>query len=289
MQKEALFYKKLKNKIVQCELCPHLCTIANGKRGKCRARENQDGTLIALGYGKPCATALDPIEKKPFADFYPGSMTLTLAVAGCNLTCKNCQNWQISQEVLDYGIYDERSPEEIVKLCTALKSSIISFSFTEPSIFYEFMLNISQLAHEGGIQTAMISNGFINPEPLKKLLPFIDAFNIDLKSMSDEFYRENCGARLAPVLEILKIIHKSGKHLEITNLIIPGFNDTEEEIKKLVLWVKNNLDENVPLHFSAFYPMHKMINVPATRAETVIRAAEIARKMGMRKVYTGNI
>lgn len=289
MEKEAMFYKKLGKKMVQCQLCPNFCVIKLGERGKCRARENKQGTLVALGYGKPCSTALDPIEKKPFYHFYPGSMTLTVAVAGCNLACKHCQNWHISQSDIDSAYHEQRSVGEIVKLARDLKSNIISFSYTEPTIFYEYMYDIAKLAHEKGIKTAMISNGFINPEPLNKLIPLIDAFNIDLKSIKEDFYEKVCDAKLAPVLETLKTIHKSGKHLEMTNLIITGMNDSDEEIKELVLWIKKNLDADVPLHFSAFYPMYKLINVEKTKPQTVIHAAELARKLGMKNVHTGNI
>ncbi|MBU3913542.1 MAG: AmmeMemoRadiSam system radical SAM enzyme [Nanoarchaeota archaeon] len=289
MEKEAMFYRKLGKDVLKCELCPNFCVIKLGERGTCRARENRQGTLIALGYGKPCSTSIDSIEKKPFAQFYPGSKTLTLAVAGCNLACKHCQNWHISQSDIDSVNYDERGVSEIVKLARDLNSNIISFSYTEPTIFYEYMHDIAKLAQENKMKTAMISNGFINPEPLKKLIPLIDAFNIDLKSINSEFYEKICDARLEPVLETLKAIRKSGKHLEVTNLIIPGMNDSESEIKELVGWVIDNLGKETCLHFSAFYPQHKMINVPATRAETVLRAAGIARKLGMKNVYTGNI
>jgi len=289
MEKEAQFYKKLPKNVVRCELCPNFCVIKEGERGKCRARENKNGMLIALGYGKPCSTALDPIEKKPFAKFYPGSKTLTLAVAGCNLACKHCQNWHISQSDMDSTYHEDRSVNEIISLTKDLNSNIISFSYTEPTIFYEYLFDISKLAHEQGIKTAMVSNGFINPKPLEKLIPLIDAFNIDLKSIKPEFYEKICDAKLAPVLETLKIIKKSGKHLEVTNLIIPGLNDSEKEIKELITWIIVNIGKETCLHFSAFYPQYKLINIPATKAETVIHAAEIAKKMGMKNVFTGNI
>jgi len=287
--KEALFYKKLKNNIVQCQLCPHFCIIKPGKKGKCHARENQQGKLVSLVYGKPCSIALDPIEKKPFYHFYPGRMTLTLATVGCNLSCKHCQNWQISQADIKNIPNRETSPEKIIRICREYKSDIISFSYTEPTIFYEYMLDIAKLAKEQGIKCTMVSNGFINPEPLKKLLPYIDAFNIDLKSISEGFYKKICGARLSPILETLKMIHKAKKHLEITNLIIPTLNDKEKDIKKLVLWIIENLGKEVPLHFSAFYPCYKLSNLKATPASTVIHAAELAKKMGMKNVHTGNI
>jgi len=289
MEKEALFYRQLEDNVVQCQLCPHFCTIRPGERGKCKARENQNGMLISLVYGRPCSTAVDPIEKKPFYHFFPGSRTLTIATVGCNLSCKHCQNWEISQAEIEQGIFNEISPSGIIKLCKDLNSSIISFSYTEPSVWYEYMLDISKLAKEDGLHTAMITNGFINPEPLKKLMPYIDAFNIDLKSLDEKFYDEICGARLKPVLEAIKIVYKSGKHLELTNLIIPGLNDKEEYIIKLVKWIVENLDVNVPLHFSAFYPCYKLEHLPPTNPISVKNAREIAIKLGMKNVYTGNI
>lgn len=288
MEKEALFYKKLARKIVRCELCPHFCTIKPGKRGKCGARENQDGRLVSLVYSRPCSIALDPIEKKPFYHFYPGRMTLTLATVGCNLSCKHCQNWQISQAEIEQVPSEMIIPEKIIDLARQYRSDIISFSYTEPTIFYEYMLDIAKLAKEKGLKCTMVSNGFINLPPLKKIMKYVDAFNIDLKAINESFYKRFCGARLAPVLETLKSIYKAKKHLEITNLIIPTLNDKERDIKKLVRWIIDNLDADVPLHFSAYYPCYKA-KQPATPASTVIKACEIARKMGMKRVYSGNI
>ncbi|MBM3233534.1 AmmeMemoRadiSam system radical SAM enzyme [Candidatus Pacearchaeota archaeon] len=284
--KEALFYKKLGSGIVQCELCPHFCTLKNGEKGKCKVRENRTGKLFSLVYEKPCSIALDPIEKKPLYHFYPGSKTLSLATFGCNLSCQHCQNWQISQKFIEK--IREASPQEIIEMAKNVNSKIISFTYTEPTIFYEYMLDIAKLAKKEGMKTAMVSNGYINPEPLKQLLPFIDAFNIDLKG-NDKFYEKICGGRIQPVLKTIKIIHKAGKHLEITNLLIPGLNDSDSEIKKIVFWIKVNLSDDVPLHFSAFFPHYKLVNVKETPAETVIHAAEVARKLGMKNVHTGNI
>lgn len=289
MEKEALFYKKLKNNIVQCQLCPHFCVIRQGKRGKCGARENKNGKLISIVYGKPCSMALDPIEKKPLYHFYPGSMTFTLATVGCNLSCKHCQNWQISQQEIERVPFWNVSPEEIIELTKESKSDIISFSYTEPTIWMEYLLDIAKLAKKEGMRTVMVTNGFINPEPLKLLLEYIDAFNVDLKSIDEKFYEQICGAKLAPVLECLKIIYKSGKHLEITNLIIPRYNDSDADIEKLVLWIKNNLSPDVPVHFSAFYPCYQLSHLSSTLPSKIIHAAEIAKKLGMKNVHTGNI
>lgn len=287
MEKEALFWKKLRDKKVQCQLCPHFCFIKEGEKGKCHARKNIQGKLISLVYGYPCSLALDPIEKKPLYHFHPGSMTFSIATAGCNLKCLNCQNWQISQADVNEGQF--LTPEEIVMMCWKYNSRIISFTYTEPTIFYEYMIDIAKLAKKQNLLCVMVTNGFINPKPLKELLKYIDAFNVDIKSMKEKFYRENCSARLKPVLETCKQIYKAKKHLEITNLLIPGKNTSDKEIKKLVSWIKKNLDKNIPLHFSAFFPCYKMLKIKETNPKLVIRAAGIARKMGMKNVYMGNI
>lgn len=287
--KEALFYKKLKGGCVQCQLCPHFCTIKKGRRGKCKARENQEGKLVSVVYGKACSIALDPIEKKPFYHFFPGRLTLTLATVGCNLSCKHCQNWQISQAAVEDIPSKLLLPEKIIELCKGYKCDIISFSYTEPTVFYEYMLKTAKLAKQVGVKCTMISNGFINPKPLKELLNYIDAFNIDLKSMKETFYKQICGARLGPVLETIKTIHKAKKHLEITNLLITGLNDSDRDIKKIVEWVLNNVGSEVPVHFSAFYQCHKLTNVKATDPETVRHAVKIAKKKGLKYVHSGNI
>lgn len=287
--KEALFYKKLKNKTIQCQLCPHFCIIKNKARGRCGARENRNGTLYSIVYGKPCSFAIDPIEKKPLYHFHPGSKTLTLSTVGCNLRCKHCQNWHISQKEVEQVPYQEIAPKQIIKLTKNSGLDIVSFSYTEPTIFYEYMLDIAKLAKKNKMKCVMVSNGFINPEPLKKIIPYIDAFNIDVKSIKDTFYKKICDAKITPILKAIKIIYKAKKHLEITNLIIPGLNDSEENIKDLVHWIKKNLSVNIPLHFSAFYPCYKLSKLSPTSIETVITAKKIAVKLGMKNVYTGNI
>lgn len=288
-QKEALFYKKLKNKVVQCQLCPHFCTLKENELGKCRVRKNVNGKLYSLSYEQPVSIAIDPIEKKPIYHFLPGTYSFSIGMAGCNLICLHCQNWQLSQCSAEEQKVKPVKSEEIIKM--ALKSACpsISYTYSEPLVSWEYVYNTAKLAKENRLKNIIISNGFINPEPLKKLLPYIDAFNIDLKSINEGFYKKICGARLAPVLEALKSIHKAKKHLEITNLIIPTLNDKDKDIKKLILWIIENLGKEVPLHFSAFYPCYKLSNLPATKPEVVIHAAELAKKMGMRNVHTGNI
>ena len=210
-------------------------------------------------------------------------------MAGCNLRCLHCQNWQLSQRSAEEQRVKRGTSEEIIKMAWKSACPSISYTYSEPLVSWEYVYETAKLAKKNKLKNIVVSNGFINPLPLKKLLPYIDAFNIDLKSISGGFYKKICGARLAPVLEALKMIHKAKKHLEITNLIIPTLNDKEKNIKKLVSWIIENLGKEVPLHFSAFYPCYKLSHLRATKPEVVIRAAEIAKKMGMKNVHTGNI
>jgi pyruvate formate lyase activating enzyme len=286
--KQALFYKKLKNNIVQCQLCPHFCTIEDGKRGTCEVRENEGGELISLVYGKPCSVSFDPIEKKPLYHFLPGQITLSIATAGCNLNCKHCQNWEISQARPEKIPNMPLSPEQVVKEAKKNKVKIISYTYTEPTIFYEYMLDIAKLAKKAGIKNTIVSNGFINPDPLKELCKYIDAANIDLKSIDDDFYKRICDGRVSPVLEALKILKEEKVWIEITNLLIPELNDGEKDIEKLVDWIKENLSDTVPLHFTAFYPCYKLSDLPPTKIETLKKARQAAMKK-LNYVYTGNI
>ena len=286
--KQALFYKQLKNNIVQCQLCPHFCTLKEGERGKCGVRENQRGRLFSLVYNQPCSLCLDPIEKKPLYNFLPGKLALSIATVGCNLECKHCQNYEISQANPDDFPIKEITPKQIIKEAKEKKVRIISYTYTEPTIFYEYMLDIAKLAKKEGIKNMIVSNGFINPQPLRELCKYIDSANIDLKSIDDDFYRKICSARVEPVLETLKTLKKQGVWLEITNLLIPGLNDKEKEIKKLVKWVKENLGTKVPVHFTAFYPTYKLSHLPPTSIETLKKARRIAMKH-LKYVYIGNI
>ena len=287
--KEALFYKKLKNDTVRCELCPIFCVIKNNERGNCKVRKNINGKLISLVYGKPCSIATDPIEKKPFYHFLPKEKALSIATLGCNFHCLNCQNAEISQEVPEKIPGDYFPPEKIVEIAEKEKVRIISYTYTEPTIFYEYMIDIAKLAKAKGIKNVIVSNGYINPKPLKQLCKYIDGANIDLKGISDKFYREICSGTLAPVLETLKILKENKIWTEVTNLIIPGRNDSKKDTLKLVRWVKKNLGKDVPLHFSAFFPCYKLLTTPPTSFETLKKARQIAIKEGMHYVYTGNI
>jgi pyruvate formate lyase activating enzyme len=288
---EAWYYRKLtepKNG-VGCLLCPRECVIPNGDIGFCRARKNTQGTLYALGYGSPCAVHVDPIEKKPFFHVRPTSTSFSIASAGCNLRCKFCQNWQISQvsplETTNYSL----PPEAVVVAAIKSGCESIAYTYTEPSNFFEYMLDVAILARKKGILNVYHSNGYINPEPLKQLCMYLDAADIDLKGFSQPFYAKNCDANLKPVLETLKTLKEKGIWLEITNLIIPGQNDDPAIMAEMCTWIRNNLGPDVPVHFSRFFPMYKMTNASPTPLSTVERAREIAMKTGLHYAYTGNV
>lgn len=288
LMKEALFYKKLKKgKIVQCLLCPRYCVIANGQRGNCLVRENRNKKLISLVYGKPSSIALDPIEKKPLFHFLPGKETLSLGTAGCNLHCQFCQNWELSQCSPDKIKSIELMPEKIVKEAKKLDSKIISYTYSEPVVFYEYALDTSKLAHKSKMKNVLVSNGFINPEPMEKLSKYIDAANIDLKGRKD-FYKNITGAWIEPVLETLKTLKKNKVWIEVTNLVIPTLNDFDEDFKWISEWIAVNLGKETPLHFSAFYPTYKLKNLPPTNLAKLKRAREIAMK-SLDYVYVGNV
>lgn len=287
VEKEAMYYEKKGNN-VQCQLCPHFCFLMNNQIGKCRVRKNFMGKLVSLVYARPCSLAIDPIEKKPLYHFLPGKKTLSLATQGCNFKCGFCQNWQISQASWPIKTLEVK-PEEIIKEAVKEKLRIISYTYTEPTIFYEYMLDIAKLAKKKRIKNVTVTNGFINPEPLNELCNYLDASNIDLKSFDQDFYERVCKANLKPVLESIKIMKEKGVWIELTNLIIPGLNDSVEKISKLVDWVEKNLGKDVPLHFSAFFPQYKITNLPPTNPEILKKARRIAIGKGLKYVYTGNI
>lgn len=279
--KEALLYSKLAGKRVSCSLCNRRCTISDEKRGFCGVRENRGGTLYSLVWGKPCSYAVDAIEKKPFFNFFPGTRAFSVATVGCNFRCLHCQNWQISQPREIYG--ENVSPEEMVKL--AKDCDGFAYTYTEPTIFMEYALDIANLARKKGKYNVFVTNGYMTPEAIKLMGP-IDASRIDLKSMRDNFYKEVCSANLEPVLESIRLLHKKG-HIELINLIIPGKNDSEEELRELSRWVFD-LDPKIPLHFTAYYPAHKL-NAPPTPVRTIERARDIALETGLHYVYAGNV
>lgn len=286
---EAFFYEKLNNNNLQCKLCPRECVILPKKRGFCQVRENREGKLLALSYGNLVSINIDPVEKKPFFHFYPSTKVFSIASAGCNLKCKFCQNWQISQTCTEKVENIYLKPEELIKKIKESGTNIIAYTYTEPTIFYEYMLEVAKLSKENGIKNTIHSNGFINEKPLRELAKYLDAANIDLKGFSDEYYKKLTEGSLAPVLRSLKILKDASVHLEITNLILPGYNDDLEQIKKMCLWIKTNLGENTPLHFSRFHPMYQMIALNPTPVLTLENARKIALECGLKYVYIGNV
>jgi pyruvate formate lyase activating enzyme len=286
----ASYWQSVDNETVQCLLCPRKCVLSKNQRGVCTVRINKGGKLYTLGYSNPIAVNIDPIEKKPFFHVLAGKTAFSIAVAGCNMRCLFCQNWQISQSRPDETVNYSLSPQEAVDEALRAGSPFIVYTYTEPTVFYEYMLDISKLAKEKGLKTGMHTCGYINPEPLKELLKYMDAVNVDLKSFNKEFYNKmGLMAELEPVLETLKIVQQSGVWLEITNLLIPGQNDSPEEIKKMCVWIKENLGEEVPLHFSRFTPSFKLQNLPQTPMSKLEEAYHIAKEVGLKYVYIGNV
>lgn len=287
--KEAMYYVKLPGKAVNCQLCPRRCVIANGKRGFCGVRENRGGILYTLVYAEPVTVNIDPIEKKPLFHFLPGAKAFSVATVGCNLKCKFCQNWQISQarpgEVESMHI----TPEQLVLKAVETKSPVIAFTYSEPTIFYEYMIETAQIAKKYGIKNVMHSAGFINPEPLKNLCPYLDAVNIDLKGFTQKYYEEMCLGNLEDVLESLKIIKKAGVHLEITNLVLPELNDDPQTVEKMCIWIRDNLGADVPLHFTRFWPLYKLAHLSPTPVSTLEKLRDVALKVGLKYVYIGNV
>ena len=275
---------------VECLLCPNQCVIPEGRSGDCRARVNISGKLITPGYSAPCAIHIDPVEKKPLYHFLPGSRTFSLAVAGCNLHCLNCQNWQISQKgPWETDNYTGVTPEHITEQSLKNKCASVSFTYTEPSVHPEYVIACAEKTRAAGLKNIMVTNGYMNPEPARTLYRFIDASNTDIKSMDEDFYRSVCSASLMPVLATLIIQKKLNVWIEITNLVLPGLNDSDVQFKKLAKWVKENLGNSTPVHFSRFFPLYRMKNLPPTPAETLFRARGIAVSEGLSNVYIGNI
>ena len=274
---------------LRCELCPHGCRIARGRRGACGVRENREGQLVSLVARTTSGLAVDPIEKKPLYHFLPGSKVLSLGTVGCTLRCRFCQNWTISQAGTIDGL-SSVGPQELVTLALAEGCPSVAFTYNEPAVFAEWALEAAEACHAGGLAAVAVSAGFFQPEAALQFFGAMDAANIDLKAFSDGFYRRLCGASLAPVLETLEIIrHRTRCWLEVTTLLIPGENDTDVEIRNLCRWVVRALGPDVPVHFSAFHPDHRMRSVPATPRRTVARARTIGLEQGLRFVYSGNV
>lgn len=278
-----------KEQILQCQLCPKACRIARGQSGDCRVRVNRDGKLLSVVYGHPVSVYVDPVEKKPLYHFKPGTRILSIATVGCNLHCKNCQNWEISQafpwDTQNYYL----PPKHLIPLAQRNECPSIAYTYTEPLVYYEYTLDSSILAHQSSLRNVLVTAGFANPQPLRRLYPHIDAANIDLKAMSNEFYRRICKAELKPVLTAIELAKETGVWVEITNLVIPTLNDDPKMIAKLARWIVRYLGPDTPLHLSAFTPRYKLTNLPPTPKKTLVQAREIAREQGVRYVYIGNV
>ena len=278
------------NKAVVCELCPRQCRVADGNAGYCFARQNHDGQLVSAVYGRSTGFCLDPIEKKPLYHFLPGTATLSFGTIGCNLGCRHCQNWQTSRCRSLVALAEQASPERIVHAARQLGCPSVSLTYNEPIVWAEYAVDTARACQAQGVKTVAVTNGYICPEPAKWFYEYIDAANVDLKSFRDPFYRNIADGSLQPVLDTLVYLAKeTGVWLEITNLIIPGENDSPVELKDLCSWIVAELGDHVPLHFSAFHPAHRLLHRPSTDTETLLRAFEIARSCGLRHVYLGNL
>lgn len=289
MMHECRYYQKMDDGRVKCLLCPHHCHISEGRTGICRSRRNEGGVLLSEVYGRPCSLAIDPIEKKPLYHFHPGTKCLSIACTGCNFRCLNCQNHEISQVApSEVGHYD-LSPEAIIELCIEHRCPGIAYTYTEPLTYLEYITDTARLAHEAGLWNILVTAGYVCQEPLKDLLPYLDAANIDLKSFSDDIYMQVSGGHLQPVLDTILAMRDAGVWIELTNLLIPGINDDMQMIRQMCQWIAGNGFADNPLHFSRFFPRYKMQDIPPTPVHTLKAAKQIALEEGLKHVYLGNV
>lgn len=275
--------------LVRCNLCPRVCILKPGATGLCRVRKNIDNTLMTLGYSNPCAVHIDPIEKKPLYHVLPGSKAFSIAVAGCNLRCKNCQNYSISQASPLETRNTYLPPQQVVKEAVHSGCSTIAYTYSEPTVWYEYMYDTAKLAHEAGLKNLMITCGYINLKPLEELCKYIDAANIDLKSFDNKIYKQLNAGQLDPVLNAIKLAHSKGVWVEITNLIVPDWTDNMDMIRTMCKWIRSTLGKDVPLHFSRFHPMYKLAHLFPTPTKTLESAKKIAQQEGLYYVYIGNV
>lgn len=289
--KEAVLYQKLSDNRVECSLCIHRCVIADGRMGVCNVRENRDGTLYSLVYGRAISQHVDPIEKKPLYHFYPGSAAYSIATPGCNFRCQWCQNWEIAQMPREHGMIagENVTPDVIVSNAIQSRSRSIAYTYTEPTIFFEFTYDIAKLAHESGIANVYVTNGYMTPEMLDTFHPYLDAANVDLKAFKDRTYKHYVGAGLQGVLDSLIKMKKLGIWVEVTTLVIPGVNDEPDELREIARFIAQHMDSATPWHISRFFPHYKMANIPPTPIPILRRAQEIGHEEGLDFVYIGNV
>jgi pyruvate formate lyase activating enzyme len=286
---EAQFYEKLPFKKTRCKLCPRECVIDDRERSYCGVRENRGGIYYTLVHSRVCAAHIDPIEKKPFFHFYPGTLAFSVATAGCNVNCKMCQNWEISQSRPEQVRSTYLPPGDLARLAKQSQCPSIAYTYSEPVVFYEYVRDAARAGHAQNIKSVVVTGGYIQQEPLKKLCQDVDAIKVDLKAFSEKYYKEVVNGELKPVLEALVTMRKLGMWTEIVSLVVPGLNDSDAEFRGLAEWVKANLGVDVPLHFSRFYPQYLLRNLPPTPLETLERAKAIADAEGLHYVYLGNI
>ena len=274
---------------VQCQICPNRCILAPGDRSICRSRVNIGGKLYSLAYGNPCTRNVDPIEKKPLNHFYPGSSIFSIATTGCNFRCLNCQNWEISQKKPEEVHSSEMFPSEVVRETVKREAPSIAYTYSEPITYYEYMYDTAKLAREKGLKNVLVSNGYINTEPLLKLLRYLDAANINLKSFDDHIYRSLNGGTLQPVLDTFKTFHQEGVWFEMTTLVVPIYVENADMIKRMCGWILKELGPDYPLHFLRFYPQYQLTRLPPTPIATLENLREVALKEGIHYVYVGNV
>ncbi len=287
--KRIAMYQEETARGIMCRICPNECVLKEGELSKCNNRKVHDSKLYTMAFGNPCSVNIDPVEKKPLYHFFPGSRAFSIATAGCNLVCLNCQNWTISQTSPDKTRNFDLSPQQVVDECVKNNCKSIAYTYSEPITFYEYVFETATIARNSGVRNIFKSNGYINPEPLKKMCSVIDAANIDLKAFSESTYLKLTGGKLQPVLDSLKIIRDQGVWLEITNLMVPGWTDDPDSFRSMCRWLSTGGFKNTPLHISRFYPLHKLEQLPPTPVETLKNAYGIAKEEGLNFVYTGNV
>ena len=287
--KEAYFYKQLADGTVQCGTCPHECVIVPGNRGRCRTKINIEGKLHTISFANPCVVHVDPVEKKPLLHFYPGSKAFSLAVAGCNFHCLNCQNWEISQTSPDKTRNYDIPPDEAARMASDYGCKSVAYTYSEAITFYEYMVDTSVKARRMGIKNIWVSNAYISQAALGRLCDVIDGASVNLKSFSEKIYWDLNGGHLEPVLETFKTLHRRGIWMEIINLVVPTYTDDMEMIKRMCGWILDNLGPEYPLHFSRFFPQYKLVHLPPTPVEVLKQAKEVALEEGLHYVYMGNV